>query len=74
MESALPPRAAIFNAFNNIGDSGVLMVLFEVDCRLKVVVLSKEDEPPSPPLRSCDDILDLDFDLLLVGLGGVWGA
>jgi hypothetical protein len=42
MESTLAPRrAAIFKAFSNMGDSGMLL-LASVDCRLGVVVLSSE--------------------------------
>jgi len=56
----LPLRAANFNAFNNIGDSGVML---ELVGRLGVVVLSP------PPLSRCD-IFDRDFALGL----GVWGV
>ncbi len=60
----LPLRAANFNAFNNMGDSGATSSLSSV-VRLGVAVLS------SLPLRRrrCD-ILDRDFALGL----GVWGA
>jgi len=57
----LPLRAANFNAFSNIGDSGVMLELVGL---LGVVVLS-----PPPPLSRWD-IFDRDFALGL----GVWGV
>ena len=59
----LPLRAANFNAFSNIGDSGVMLELVGL---LGVVVLS----PPPPPPLSRWDIFDRDFALGL----GVWGV
>ncbi len=61
----LPLRAANFNAFNNMGDSGATSSLSSSVVRLGVAVLS------SLPLRRrrCD-ILERDFALGL----GVWGA
>jgi len=59
----LPLRAANFNAFSNIGDSGVML---ELVGRLGVVVLST---PPPPPLSRWD-VFDRDFALGL----GVWGV
>jgi len=59
----LPLRAANFNAFNNIGDSGVML---ELVGRLGVVVVFRS---PPPPLSKWD-IFDRDFALGL----GVWGV
>ena len=60
----LPLRAANFNAFSNIGDSGVML---ELVGRLGVMVLLST--PPPPPLSRWY-IFDRDFALGL----GVWGV
>ena len=60
----LPLRAANFNAFSNIGDSGVML---ELVGRLGVMVVLST--PPPPPLSRWD-IFDRDFALGL----GVWGV
>ena len=67
IESPLPLRAANFKAFNNMGDSGVVLLLSSL-FRLGVVM----SPPPPPPPRSRCDILDRDFALGLGVWGGAW--